>query len=118
MSERTKSEAFFRMPPMNYNCAQSLYMGWKNEFSFSDEDVEKLAPIKGGKAPGGLCGALYAANLILDLRGLPHIDREFEEVAGATTCAQIKSVTRYPCQLCVRLADELVEKRLGDNNKK
>lgn len=45
----------FRKP---YNCAQTVYAAFKGGDA---EGLEELSKCGGGKAPEGLCGALYSA---------------------------------------------------------
>jgi hypothetical protein len=66
----------------------------------------------GGKAPGGLCGALYAALALAPESEHENIKASFAEKAGALTCCEIKSTTLFPCAECVRVAAELTEKYL------
>lgn len=114
MSERKKSEAYFHMPPCNLNCAQSVLAGFQNEFEISDETIVAFAANGGGRAEGGYCGALFAANYLLAKRGLKPVNAEFAAVAGAERCRDIKGGTGYPCPKCVALADHLVAEAIGE----
>ncbi|MDD5502390.1 MAG: hypothetical protein PHH26_02875 [Candidatus Thermoplasmatota archaeon] len=94
----------FRKP---YSCAQTVYA------AFKDAGEEKLADLKAnssGKAARGLCGAVYAARLLVseDKRGF--MEAEFAAAVGDARCREIKTVHKTPCEACVKIAAELVEK--------
>lgn len=98
----------FRTSPYKHNCAQAIAYRWYA--LYDDKDiVEHYAPYVGGRAPEGLCGALYAA-----MKACPQhaeeIRSEFEKQCGAAFCRDIKGTNRTPCEICVDTADRLVEK--------
>lgn len=97
----------FRISPFRHNCAQAVANQWKE--LYPPGIVEAYAPYVGGRAPGGLCGALYAATQA-NGADAQKIVEEFEERAGARLCKDIKGGTGYPCEKCVALADALVKK--------
>lgn len=98
----------FRKEPWRHNCAQAIANRWIGLYD-DKEIVARYAPYVGGRAPQGLCGALYAA-----MQACPEhaeeIFREFEEWAGSTRCIEIKSKRHTPCEKCVATADSLLEK--------
>ena len=112
---RIKAEEYFHKPPVNYCCSQAVLLGFKDEFGITERDVAEFARYRGGLAPEGYCGALYAANSLLAKRGLSPVTEEYRAIAGAVKCREIKGGTKFPCVECVRLADSLVEKRLSEN---
>lgn len=99
----------FRTPPFLHNCAQAIAYRWHRLYNEGDAIVALYAPYKGGKAPEGLCGALYAA-----MQACPdhasEIRDEFKARVGATECLAIKSQAHTPCTDCVACADSLVDK--------
>lgn len=102
---KEKALGFFTAVPKVHNCAQAVACGADRE----DLKVE-LASCGGGKAPEGLCGALYAALLIAPAEKHEEIKREFAAKAGFQTCREIKTVSKFPCADCVAAASELLEK--------
>lgn len=110
---RKKPEVFFRQPPYCYNCAQSILAGNQEQFGITQQEIDDYAPYKGGRAPEGCCGALYAANQLLSRKGLGPVTTEFVAVAGAEKCIDIKGGTKFPCIECVRLADKLIQEKMG-----
>ena len=112
MSDRVCSTHFFHLKPQCYNCAQSVLMGFQHQFNLPESLITDFKNYGGGKAPNGICGALYAANYLLSLRNLPPVSKEFSLRVGASTCKQIKGETHTLCLDCVQMADSLVESHL------
>ena len=100
----TKAHALFTATPKRHNCAQAVLAGCDG----AEEDVAQMATCGGGRAPGGLCGALYAA-IRLCPEHADAIREAFAREVGATTCRDIKSTAHTPCPVCVETAAKLVE---------
>lgn len=101
----SKAVELFTAVPRQHNCAQSVAVG-----AGRDDLAEELATCGNGRAPEGMCGALYAA-----LRIVPEACREtarqnFIHFVGSDTCVIIKMRNRIPCIRCVEKAAELVER--------
>ena len=95
---------FFQRVPRTHNCSQSVAAGCGHP-----ELVAELGACGGGHAPGGRCGALHAAMLIV-----PEIRREtvrqaFIEANGSEFCRELKTVYHTPCSQCVETAASLTE---------
>lgn len=103
-----KATDTFRNPAYGHNCAQAVANKYKDYYSDKDI-VSSYAPYVGGRAPGGLCGALFAAKEAVPDHA-EEIENEFVRICGASTCRQIKAENKTPCQVCVDTADCLVEK--------
>ncbi len=103
-----KASETFRHPVYRHNCAQAIAAKWKDLYA-CDDIVEKYASLTGGRAEGGLCGALYAA-----MQAMPdhaeEIKDAFQSEAKYLTCRELKTQGRVPCTRCVDLADEILEK--------
>lgn len=97
----------FRHPAYKHNCAQAIANKWHALYADNDI-VANYAPYVGGQAPGGLCGALYAAKEACPLHA-EEIERLFVEKVGDATCRAIKTNGKTPCAVCVQTADDLVE---------
>lgn len=103
-----KATDTFRNPQFGHNCAQAVANKYRD--LYSDKDiVSTYAPYVGGRAPGGLCGALFAAKEALPEHA-KKIEEEFIKLCGAVTCRDIKTQNKTPCTVCVDTADKLVEK--------
>jgi len=107
---RKRSEEYFHVLPEKLNCAQAVLKGFQKEFEISDCEIEEYRAWGGGRVEGGTCGALFAANRLLHQAGKESIEKEFRLIAGHTCCQEIKQ-GGFPCLDCVRIADELVEKK-------
>jgi hypothetical protein len=108
---RNNSADYFHTPPANLNCAQAILKGFQSEFKISDKEIEDYRAWGGGRAEGGMCGALFAAKQLLNQTGKESVIQEFQKKVGSTLCKDIKE-KKFTCIECVRIADELIEKNL------
>lgn len=102
----SKAEELFTAIPKLHNCAQAVADG----NNASAEQVATLATAGGGRAPEGVCGALYAAMLLAGDNRKDDIRQEFATILGADTCRALKSIG-VPCLKCVQTADMLLNKK-------
>ncbi|MEG1479814.1 MAG: hypothetical protein RSD41_02285 [Kiritimatiellia bacterium] len=101
----TQAHTLFTAIPKRHNCAQAVTAGCGGD----TDTIAEMASCGGGRAPGGLCGALHAAiNICPD--HAEAIKAEFIKTAGALTCREIKSGKQTPCPSCVEIAASLVER--------
>lgn len=110
--ERSSSESFFHVLPENLNCAQSVLKGFQKQMNISNDEIEEFRAWGGGRARGGVCGAVFAADRILRELGKNSIAEEFRLKAGGLLCEEIKE-KQFSCAEYVRMADELLEKYLA-----
>ena len=96
---------FYTAVPKMHNCAQAVAAGAGRE-----DLVAAFAVCGGGKAPGGLCGALHAAMTIAGTEKAPLIKDAFLSELGAVSCSALKNELAIPCVKCVEIAAELLEK--------
>lgn len=108
---RQPSDQYFHVLPENLNCAQCILKGFQHEFNISEQEIEEYRAWGGGRAVGGVCGALFAAERLLLQRGKDSVVEEFRQKAGGLLCSEIKE-KQFTCAEYVRMADELVEKNL------
>jgi len=106
-----KSEDYFHSLPENLNCAQAILKGFQKEFDITDQEIEEYRAWGGGRAEGGMCGALFAAERLLLQIGKKSVVEEFNKKAGGLLCSEIKE-KQFTCTKYVRIADELVKKNL------
>lgn len=95
----------FTASPKLHNCAQAVAAG-----AGRDDLVAELANYGGGKAPEGMCGALYAAMLLVPEACRDNVRKKFADFAGSDICVTLKMRNRTSCIRCVEKAAELVEK--------
>ena len=99
----------FHRPPERLNCAQAVLDAFQ---TVTDRQVAAIAGFKtfgGGRAPGGECGALYAA-CQASPGSAKTIRAAFARRAGATRC---RDLTSFHCKDCVALAAELLQQSLA-----
>lgn len=106
---RKKSEEYFHIYPENFNCAQAVLKGFQQEFNISEQEVAEYRAWGGGRAEGGVCGAVFAAERLLRQAGKESVAEEFRKKIGSILCSEIKE-RKFTCLELVRLADELIEK--------
>lgn len=104
----------FRTPPFRHNCAQAVAYKYAALFGVTPEEaLGRFADCAAGRAPGGLCGALFAAREAMPDKAQA-IELEFKKVTnGFTSCADIKGLSGTPCPVCVDTIDAILE-RLAD----
>jgi hypothetical protein len=107
---RKKSDLYFHTTSENLNCAQAVLKGFQQEFAITDNEIEEYRAWGGGRAEGGVCGALFAAECLLHQAGKQSVVEEFRKKAGGILCSEIKE-KQFTCAEYVRMADELVEKK-------
>jgi hypothetical protein len=101
-----KAVELFTAVPKMHNCAQAVVDGCG-----ASELVDIMKGCGGGNAPGGRCGALHGAMVLVPEEHHADLIRDFVFSAGSELCREIKfSETPFPCAECVRLGAELVEK--------
>jgi hypothetical protein len=93
------------------NCAQSVAHAWESKGSGDQGLQEAFAGCGGGRAPDGLCGALYASCELAGTSRAEEITKSFsEKTGGHLTCKAIRSARVMPCSECVEVAADLLEK--------
>lgn len=110
--ERTLSEAYLHKKPENWNCAQSLLKGFQKECSITDSEIEQFRAWGGGRAEGGVCGAMHAASHLLGEDSRKDLEESFVQEFGTFQCRELKR-NKIACVDCVRLADKLVEQEMN-----
>lgn len=103
------------------NCAQAIICAFKEKFGFTEEEIEAYKVYGGGKAPEGLCGALYASKQILakyiNKEKAIELEQFFMDQAGAMKCHEVRSGKKLSCLECVEKSAEYIEKVLSQGNK-
>jgi len=93
------------------NCAQSVAFAWNTKHPGAGATEAAFAGCGGGRAPGGLCGALHAACELGGADAAETIKRGFAgETGGKLTCKEIRAAKTLTCNACVGLASDLLEK--------
>jgi hypothetical protein len=110
--EKAKQHFLGQKGHVKLNCAQAVIKAYHDVFSASQQDVDSFAAYGAGRAPGGSCGAYYAAQYLI-LKKDPQqgviLEREFSSAAGSLKCKDIRSLRKLTCLGCVEKAAELLE---------
>ena len=101
MTPEEKALSLFRQPPRCLNCAQTICAAMDRE-----DMVDGMQDKARGSAPGGTCGALYAAMSLSPDRA-EATRAAFTAALGANTCAELKAL-HIPCPRCVQTAITLL----------
>lgn len=96
-----------------YNCAQAVLKAFQEHNKLTDDDIERHESSGGGRAKGGVCGALYAAKLHLgNAEDKAALEKSFVDKAKYTTCKEIKENKTLSCIQCIETAAELLIEKL------
>jgi hypothetical protein len=98
----------FRKDPERLNCAQSVLYAWREVTGDTSIALADLKPFGGGRAPGGLCGALHAACTIAPDRA-EALKQHFAARLGSLYCRELREAKVHPCETCVGQAAELLQ---------
>lgn len=95
-----------------YNCAQAVARIMQENVQevqkISDEMISRMANCGGGRAPEGLCGALFGALEIVGEEGRRRLKDAFKEKIGSGYCREIRRNKMAPCRDCVAAAVDLL----------
>jgi len=98
------------------NCAQALLKAFQKECTIDDELIAKAKGWGGGRAPDGLCGALYGAQLLFNDDAVRSaLARAFGEAAGDILCKPIRKAKTMSCKQCVAHAATIAQQHLSEN---
>ena len=92
------------------NCAQSAASTWSSDELQNSEFQDGLAAFGHGKAPDGICGALFAALLVVEDAEKEQIRDKFMNLSGGyAKCREIRKEGQISCAQCVEIAAGLLE---------
>ncbi|OGS19810.1 MAG: hypothetical protein A2252_02775 [Elusimicrobia bacterium RIFOXYA2_FULL_39_19] len=105
---KAKAMKYFRGLEM-YNCAQTIVKACCEKCT--NEDLAKYKNAGSGKAPGGLCGSVYAGGVLLaDEAKAQLLEKAVQEQSGSAKCKEILKLRKMSCRDVVGLVAEFVEK--------
>jgi hypothetical protein len=104
---KTHALSVFRQDPERLNCAQSVLHAWREVTGDTSLALAELKPFGGGRAPDGLCGALYAACVVAPERA-DALKQNFATQLGSMNCKELRAAKVHPCETCVAQAAELL----------
>ncbi|MCU4175775.1 hypothetical protein [Carboxylicivirga sp. N1Y90] len=105
-----KASSIYRHPDYRLNCAQVLVYKWCEQNRISDLKVSDLMGLGSGRAPEGMCGALYAAQRIFseDQTTQNVLKEKFANEFGSFGCDAIRSNKDIDCQTCIDYMDDAI----------
>lgn len=98
------------------NCGQAVIAAFIDKFLLDENAIRLFAAYGSGRAPGGECGACYAAKFILKgnhPEKISQCEDAFVSKAGSTKCKEIRRLKKLPCVGCVETAAEFVDNIAG-----
>lgn len=99
--------------PEKYNCAQAVLAAYQDCCAIQDSEIVAAGTKGFGKARDGICGALYAGDLLLkDPAKAEQLHRNFEALAGSVKCKKILKLKRITCEECVTHTARLLAEQL------
>ncbi|MEJ2202317.1 MAG: C-GCAxxG-C-C family (seleno)protein [Desulfuromonadaceae bacterium] len=111
-NETMTDVALFLFKKGRKNCAEAVAGAWQQRSDNGPEVKENLAKCGSGRAPGGLCGAIYAAQLVAAADKKAELTARFAAAAGSLLCREIRSAKTISCVACVEVAASLLEEHL------
>jgi hypothetical protein len=113
MQDETMLEiAVFLFRKGNKNCAEAVAEAWQKVSRKDPEVSENFSKCGSGRAPRGLCGAIYAAQIVSDEAKKTDLTDRFADAAGSLLCREIRAMKKLSCTACVELAATLLEENL------
>lgn len=102
MNVEERALATFRTDLWRHNCAQAVCAAVGRE-----DLLEAVSACGTGRAPDGMCGALYGALLCAPEHSREELKRRFVEKLGYSHCRELKREGRVSCRDCVASAASL-----------
>ena len=114
--EKPNAVAHFRGKD-RYNCAQAVLKAYASPAGLGEECLARFSKFGGGRAPGGECGALFAAKMLVrDHAAKQKIEEAFVCVAGSKKCREIRAGRKFTCKQCVQTAADVVYLQIYDGH--
>lgn len=115
---KTIAVDFFRQK--KGNCAQAIIYAWalyKNSEA-PESKITEYSSYGRGKAPGGICGAVYSVlHVTPDSNMHEIVINEFaKKTNGLTVCSEIRGSGCVSCIECISIAAEILERILIKQN--
>lgn len=107
-----QAKDYFHLAPHNWNCAQAIHKRYQELTGMSDEEIElSFRPMGGGRAPEGMCGAIYAVRTLVgeEIPLAEELTASFVERTGGLTCRELKGRCGQPCSWLVEQAEQVLD---------
>lgn len=96
------------------NCAQAVLKAFQEKYAIEEDQIQEFKNYGGGRAEGGVCGAYYAADVLLREHAperVKALEESFAQQAGSLRCKDIKSEKKFPCAECVKTCVKFVNEK-------
>ncbi len=114
MPSKTQKSAsgYFHHPDYGYNCAQAITY----HHGETAETLALMAKKGGGRAPQGICGALYGGLHVLrhDPEKQQTLKQAFCQVVGSPICREIKTQRLASCHHCIEVTDQVLQEMITE----
>jgi hypothetical protein len=110
--EKARNHFLGKNGHVKLNCAQSVIKAYHDNFDIPTEEIERFVNCGGGKAPGGKCGAYYAAWYLSSKKNhlkINQLEQYFINAAGSLKCKEIRSQRQLSCLGCVEKVADFLE---------
>jgi len=98
------------------NCYQAVLVAFQHKITVHEDDIKKGLKFSSGRAPNGLCGAVYAVQKILEMNdradSFCHFSDYFSKEHGSLKCKEIRALKKISCIKCVEEAAIYLDKNL------
>lgn len=94
------------------NCSLSIVTAFQDELMLKEDYVRSFKAFGGGRAPEGICGAFYAANMLLNSiypDNIKEFEKYFLEQASSIKCKEIRENKKLSCVGCVEKSSEYLK---------
>ncbi len=108
MTTKKAVERFFNGPE-RYNCAQAVIKIMEDRHPAKAGLIPAFKALGGGRAPEGVCGALYGALELVHESEHMNLVNKFTDAAGSEKCRAIRKLNKLSCSCCVEVAVDLVK---------
>ncbi len=97
-----------------YNCAQSVLKTFQQECNISEMTIYQASALGGGRAEGGVCGAIYSALLVSgDEKKAEELLQQFHQKTGSVYCTDIRE-SEAGCREFVKMAASLAAEQMTE----
>jgi hypothetical protein len=96
-----------------HNCCQAVLHAFQERCRIDEERIAAARQSGAGRAPGGRCGALHAALVLVEPQHHAAIESAFVKRTGAAACRDIRKLRQASCSECVAEAARLVAQQVG-----
>jgi hypothetical protein len=101
----------FRRPPERLNCAQAVLYAYQKVSGDGRISVAEMKSLGGGRAPGGVCGALHAACTVAPDKA-EGLKSRFAGITGTILCREIREAGQHSCEVCVGESARILQEEL------